>query len=141
MSTSTQLDKDEKGKCVDIKSYRGTIGSPVDPILCLVYVFVLGFNLVLENLIYMQLKEYLNICTRLLIQERSIIETLSLNWQDILMQILLENYLIVKVSVELVNFLAVHQFLGLVKSKIRLPQLLPKRNILRLAVVVVKFFG
>ena len=27
MSTSTKLDKDEKGKCVDIKSYRGMIGS------------------------------------------------------------------------------------------------------------------
>ena len=27
MSTSTKLDKDEKGKCVDIKSYRGLIGS------------------------------------------------------------------------------------------------------------------
>ena len=27
MGTSTKLDKDEKGKCVDIKSYRGMIGS------------------------------------------------------------------------------------------------------------------
>ena len=27
MSTSTKLDKDEKGKCVDIKSYRGMLGS------------------------------------------------------------------------------------------------------------------
>ena len=27
LSTSTKLDKDEKGKCVDIKSYRGMIGS------------------------------------------------------------------------------------------------------------------
>ena len=27
MSTSTKLDKDEKGKCIDIKSYRGMIGS------------------------------------------------------------------------------------------------------------------
>ena len=26
MNTSTKLDKDEKGKCVDIKSYRGMIG-------------------------------------------------------------------------------------------------------------------
>ena len=66
MSTSTKLDKDEKGKCVDIKSYRGMIGSLlylllVDLILCLVYVFVLGFNLILRNLIYMPLGEYLNI--------------------------------------------------------------------------------
>jgi len=29
MSTSTKLDKDEKGKCVDIKSNRGMIGSLV----------------------------------------------------------------------------------------------------------------
>ena len=72
MRTSTKLDKDKKGRCVDIKSYRGMIGSLLyltasNLILCLVYVFVLGFNLVLRNLIYMPLKEYLNICFGLLI--------------------------------------------------------------------------
>ena len=63
MTTSIKLDKDEKDKCVDSKFYRGMIGSLlcfplVDLILCLVYIFVLGFNIILRNHIYMSLKEW-----------------------------------------------------------------------------------
>ena len=58
MSSTIKLDKDENGKEVDITKYRGMIGSLlyltlVDPISCLVYVYVLDFKLILRNLIYM----------------------------------------------------------------------------------------
>ena len=55
MATTTKLDKNEKGKNVDIKLYRSIIDSllyltQVGQTLCLVYVCVLDFNLVLKSL-------------------------------------------------------------------------------------------
>ena len=55
MSTSVSLDKDEKGKNVDQKLYRGIIGSLLyltasrPDILYAVCVCVLGFNLIQKN--------------------------------------------------------------------------------------------
>ena len=55
MSPSCKLEKDEEGKNVDLKYYRGMIGSllyltAVDLISYLVFVCVLDFNLILKNL-------------------------------------------------------------------------------------------
>ena len=54
MATTTKLDKDEQGINVDIKHYRKIIGSLLylmasRRISCLVYVYVLGSNLVLKS--------------------------------------------------------------------------------------------
>ena len=72
MSTSTELDKDEKGKSVDIKTYRGMIESLLyltasRPDIMFSVCLCARFQLVLRNLIYVQLREYLNICLELLI--------------------------------------------------------------------------
>jgi len=55
MATTTNLDKDEQGINIDIKFYRSMIDSLLyltasGRILCLVYVYVLDFNLVLKSL-------------------------------------------------------------------------------------------
>jgi len=55
LATTTKLDKDKQGKNIDIKLYCSMIGnllyltaSRTD--ICLVYIFVLDFNVVLESL-------------------------------------------------------------------------------------------
>ena len=71
MSTSTKLDKDEKGKYVDIKSYRCMIGS-------LLYLTASRLDIMFSVCLcarfksclkesHLHLKEYLNICLGLLI--------------------------------------------------------------------------
>jgi hypothetical protein len=54
MPTAVNMDQDENGKVVDIKRYRGMIGSllyltHLNQTLCLVYVCVLGINHVPKN--------------------------------------------------------------------------------------------
>ena len=56
MATTTKLDKDKQGINVDINLYRSMIGSLLyltasRPDICLVFVYVLDFNLVLKSLI------------------------------------------------------------------------------------------
>ena len=55
MSSSIKLDKDEKGKSIDSTMYKGMIlcyiWSLVDPTSCIVYAYVLDFNILLKNLI------------------------------------------------------------------------------------------
>ena len=56
MSTTTKLNKDENGKPVDEKWFRGMIGSLLyltasSPTLCLLLACVLDFNQILGNLI------------------------------------------------------------------------------------------
>ena len=65
MSTSTKLDKDERGKCVNSKLYRSMIVlcfilPQVDPILCLVFACVLNINHILKNHICLLLREFLD---------------------------------------------------------------------------------
>ena len=65
MSTSTKLDKDEKGKCVDIKSYRGMIES-------LLYLTASRLDIMFSIYLCARFRSYpkeshLNICLRLLI--------------------------------------------------------------------------
>ena len=52
MSPSCKLDKDEGGKNIDLKFYRGMIGSLLylTAILYLVFIFVLAFNQIRKNL-------------------------------------------------------------------------------------------
>ena len=55
MNSSIKLDKDEKGKSIDLTMYKGMIGfllylTASNPIFCIVYACVLDFNLVLKNL-------------------------------------------------------------------------------------------
>ena len=55
MATTTKLDKDEQCKNVDIKLYCSIIGSMLylaasSRTLCLIYVYMLVFNLVLKSL-------------------------------------------------------------------------------------------
>ena len=71
MGTSTKLDNDEKGKCVDIKSYRGMIGSllylTASPHIMFSVCVCARFQSCPKNFIYIPFKEYLNICLGLLI--------------------------------------------------------------------------
>ena len=65
MSTSTKLDKDERGKCVDSKLYRSMIGSLLyltasRPDIILVFACMLDINHVLKNHICLLLREYLD---------------------------------------------------------------------------------
>ena len=66
MSLATKLDKDERGKDVNQKLYRGMTGSLLylttsRPDIMLLFAYVLDFKHVLKNLIYLLLKGSLDI--------------------------------------------------------------------------------
>ena len=63
MSSTIKLDKDKKSKEVDVKTYRGMIGSLLyltasGPDIMLVYAYVQDFNHVPRNLICLVLNKF-----------------------------------------------------------------------------------
>ena len=146
MSTTTKLDKDEKGKEIDIKMYRGMIGS-------LLYLTASKPDIMFSVCLCARFQSYPKESHLLAIKRifHYLSGTIDIGlWYPRGTHIDLTCYSdtdfaitrsIGKVLVELAIFLVIHLFHSLVRNKIRLNFRLLRRNMLPQVVVVHKHFG
>lgn len=146
MSTSLKLDKDEKGQSVDIKKYRGMIGSLLyltasRPDIMYSVCVCARYQSNPKESHLIAVKRILNIYWEHKILDYGILNRIFLIYLDILTLTLQVASWIEKVLVAPVKLLEIVLFLGLAKSNTQWLYPPRKLNMWLLEVVVLKFFG